>query len=56
MTFRYLPFCLKVMVEEEPLPTEGHRVCLLSDIHVMNLDLVENFENSSFPNMYSFSK
>ncbi len=36
------------MVEEEPLPTEGHRVCLLSDIHVMNLDLVENFENSSF--------
>lgn len=36
------------MVEEEPLPTEGHRICLLSDIHVMNLDLVEDFENSSF--------
>lgn len=36
------------VVEEEPLPTEGHRVCLLSDIHVLNPELVENLDNYYF--------
>lgn len=35
-------------VKEEPLPTEGHRIFVMSDIHVMSPDLVQDPTNSSY--------